>query len=69
MDVLKEALGYFRMDYCLFDLCSDMHLLGSHFQRNLLSLTGLILFCQDLQDVQVFLVQLERKGPRGSRGA
>jgi hypothetical protein len=68
MDDLKKAMGCFRVDCCLFDLCSDMHLLGSHFQRNLLSLTGLILFCQDLQDFQVFLVQLGKKVPLGSRG-
>lgn len=68
MDVLKEALGCVRIDCCIFDLCSDMRLRGSHFQRNLLSLTGLILFCQDLQDLQVFLVRLEKKAPLGSRG-
>lgn len=33
-DALRKTLCHFRMDYCLFDLCFDIHLIHSHCQRS-----------------------------------
>lgn len=33
-DALRKTLCHFRMDYYLFDLCPDIHVIHSHCQRS-----------------------------------